>query len=145
MAGASWENKVKVLNRSGYARYDESTARYLDETTTRLIEEFGGDLRRVRHAANGDPPELRRQIESFKGIGEVGSAVFLREVQAVWSEFVPFVDERTLATAKALGLPSTGAELRELVSDDDEFVRLVAAVVRARIAHEDADDYRIQD
>ena len=32
MAAASWEERTRTLNRAGYARYDESTARMLGDT-----------------------------------------------------------------------------------------------------------------
>ena len=39
MAATTWEERVKVLNRSGYARYDESTARYIADATQLLLED----------------------------------------------------------------------------------------------------------
>ena len=62
MAAATWRQRVTVLNRAGYARYDESTARYLGETAELLQSEYGGDLRRLRRAADGDPAALRRRL-----------------------------------------------------------------------------------
>jgi hypothetical protein len=47
LSGSTWEQRTTVLNRSGYARYDESTARYLQRSTDLLVERYGGDLRRA--------------------------------------------------------------------------------------------------
>lgn len=140
MADATWAQRTKVLNRSGYARYDERTSRMLGDTADRVSEECGGDLRRLRERADGDVGELRSSLTTFKGIGEVGADVFLREVQGVWPEYRPFVDSRVSEGAKRLGLPSSPGGLARLV-DEDDFVRLVAALVRVTTA-KDADEVR---
>lgn len=139
MAAATWEARTKVLNQSGYARYDESTSRYLEATAELLLEQHGGDLREVRRAADGDAIELRSRLTEHKGVGNVGADVFIREVQRVWPEFAPFVDDRTLEIADGLGLPDTAHGLRSEVDDVEEFTRLVAALVRSGLAgdHDD--------
>ncbi|HEX6447230.1 MAG TPA: endonuclease [Streptosporangiales bacterium] len=140
MADATWSQRAKVLNQSGYARYDESTSRMLGDAAALLDDEYGGDLRRIRAAADGDVGELRSALTGFKGIGELGAAVFVREVQGVWPEYRPFVDKRVSDGAKRLGLPSTARGLARIV-DGEEFVRLVAALVRVTRA-KDADEVR---
>lgn len=139
MASASWEARTKVLNQAGYARYDESTSRYLEATAELLLDRHGGDLRELRQTAGGDANELRAGLMGHKGVGGVGADVFIREVQRVWPEFEPFVDGRTLQTARELGLPDTAAGLRSAVGDVETFTRLVAALVRSRLAgdHDD--------
>lgn len=139
LADSTWEQRTKVLNESGYARYDESTARYLQRTTDRLIEHYGGDLRRLRDEADGDVDALIDGLTQFTGIGDVGAQFFLREVQAAWEEVAPFVDEYARSGAESLGLPTSAKALRNLVDDDAAFVRLVAGLVRTRMAG-DADD-----
>lgn len=134
MAAATWERRTMVLNRAGYARYDESTSRYLASTAELLLDRHGGDLRRLRSEAAGDIDVLRSGLTAFTGIGAVGADVFIREVQAVWHEYEPFADARTLAVAVDLGLPGSAHELRALVDDVDTFTRLVAALVRTRLA-----------
>lgn len=139
MASATWEARTKVLNEAGYARYDESTSRYLGATADRLLGEYRGDLRELRQAADGDTNELRTGLTRHKGIGDVGADVFIREVQRVWPEFEPFIDDRTLQIAAALGLPDTARGLRSEVDDVETFTRLVAALVRSGLA-KDGDD-----
>lgn len=134
MATATWEQRTKVLNEAGYARYDESTSRYLASTAERLIEHHDGDLRRVRREADGDSDQLRAQLTAFTGIGDVGADVFIREVQTIWHEYGPFVDERTLEIAAGLDLPSSADDLRATVDDVHTFTRLVAALVRTGLA-----------
>lgn len=134
MVDATWEHRTKVLNRSGYARYDESTSRYLADTADLLLERYDGDLRQLRDKARGKPTEAERLLTEFKGIGQAGAGMFLREAQVVWNEFAPFLDDRTRRSANEIGLPKDPKRLRELVSDDKQFVELVAALVRASIA-----------
>lgn len=134
MAAATWEQRTAVLNRAGYARYDESTSRYLARTAELLLERHGGDLRRVRSEADGDADLLRTRLTAFTGIGDVGADIFLREVQAVWPEYEPFADARTLSVATDLGLPGSARALRATVDDTGTFARLVAALVRTRLA-----------
>lgn len=139
LSRATWAHRTKVLNRSGYARYDESTSRYLAASAELLLDEYGGDLRRLREAAAGDVAEARRRLTAFTGIGEAGADLFLREVQLVWDEVRPFADDRAAAGAAELGLPTDAAALRRLVDDDPTFVRLVAALVRCSL-DDGADD-----
>jgi len=132
MAQSSWEERTKTLNRSGYARYDESTSRMLGDTASRMLALYGGDLRRLREAAGHDPAEERRLLKAFKGIGDVGADIFFREMQTVWSEIYPFADKKALSAAETLGLPATAGELSKLVSRE-ELPRLLCALVRTAL------------
>ena len=136
MAGSTWRQRTDILNASGYARYDESTSRMLGETADLLADRYGGDLRKLRAQANGDVAKLRRLLTECKGIGDTGANIFLREVQAVWDEVYPFADDRTLKTARRLGLKGDAEALASEVSKRD-FPRLVAALVRAGLAGDD--------
>ncbi len=133
MADAGWEARVKVLNRAGYARYDESTSRMLEAAATLLLEAYRGDMRRLRDAAGRDPAREQELLTGFKGIGSAGAGIFLREVQAVWPEAYPFADRKSLETAGRLGLPDDAGGLARLVPQGD-FPRLVAALVRTGLA-----------
>jgi hypothetical protein len=73
LAATSWDGRVRVLNHAGYARYDETTARMLGDTTALLLEKYKGDLRKLRHKAGGDPDEERRLLKEFKGIATSAS------------------------------------------------------------------------
>lgn len=138
MAGATWKQRVKVLNESGYARFDERTATMLGETSELLIDRHRGDLRRLREEAGRDPEDERKLLKEFKGIGEVGVDIFFREVQTVWEEIAPFASRRPLEAAQRLDLGGGADELAELVSER-ELSRLVAALVRTELAgdHDD--------
>ncbi len=129
MAGTTWEERVHVLNRSGYARYDESTSRMLGDTVDLLLRRYDGDLRTLRDQAGHDPDEERKRLKECKGLGNVGVDIFFREVQAVWDELYPFADRKALKAAARLDLGGSAEDLAPLV-DRTGFPRLIAALVR---------------
>ncbi|MFB9903563.1 endonuclease [Allokutzneria oryzae] len=133
MRESTWQQRVDALGRAHYVRYDESTARHLGEGAELTITAYGGDLRRMRRAADGDVSELQRLLRRFPRIGPVGARIFCREVQDVWPEFRPFFDDRALTAAARLGLPTTPADLAR--SAPSGAVALLAA---ALIRHERA-------
>ena len=133
MADASWAERARVLNRSGYARVDERTATMLGEGARLLLDRWHGDLRRLRDEAAGDRDRIRSLLKELKGIGDVGADIFLREVQGIWPEVAPFADRRALSGAKRLGLPAGAKALARLVAAAD-LTRLVAALVRSDLA-----------
>lgn len=135
MAGATWAQRTRVLNRSGYARYDERTSRMLGETSELLLERWGGDLRRLREEAGRDPGRERELLKACKGMGDVGVDIFFREAQVAWDELRPFADRRALDAAGKLGLPTDARGLARLV-DGGDVARLVTALVRVRRADE---------
>lgn len=136
MADVSWGERVKVLNRSGYARYDESTSRYIADSTAHLMDEYRGDLRRLREAAGRDPARERELLKNFKGIGDTGADIFLREAQTAWDELYPFADRKALKAAEKMGLGTTARELARLVERRRDFPRLLSALVMADLGKE---------
>lgn len=135
MAQTSWSERVEVLNRSGYARYDESTSRYIGDTTALLLDRYGGDLRKLRAAAGRDAGNERELLKAFKGIGDVGTDIFFREVQVAWDEVFPFADRKALDVARRLGLDDGAAALARLV-DRRDLPRLLTGLVRVGLADE---------
>lgn len=138
MAEASWDERTRVLNHNGYARYDESTSRQLADACEHLSDAYDGDVRRLREAAGGDPGREKELLQKVKGIGPVAADIFLREAQAGWDELFPYLDDRGQRTAEELGLPSDPKELAELVERAD-LPRLAAALVRVRQEHDITD------
>ena len=133
LASSTWEDRTRVLNSAGYARYDERTATMLGEAAALLLEDYGGDLRVLREVAERVPAAERNRLKAFKGIGDVGVDIFFREVQAVWDELYPFADRTALKVSERLGLPATARGLADLV-DTEDFPRLVAGLVRVHLA-----------
>jgi hypothetical protein len=130
MADASWQDRVDVLTTHGYKRYDESTATMLGDTAQRALNVYRGDLRRLRDEAERNPGREKALLQKFSGIGNVGSDIFLREVQVAWEEVYPYADARVLKAAQELGLAENARELAKLASRRD-FARLAAALVHA--------------
>lgn len=143
LAASTWRQRTDTLNRAGYARYDESTSRMLGETMEHLLERYGGDLRRLRDAAKRDPDAERRLLKEFKGIGDVGVDIFFREVQLVWDELFPFVDDRGMRAARELKLGGDAGSLRGLVGSRREYARLVAGLVRVELEDRHAEVLRV--
>lgn len=137
LAESTWDERVEALTVGGYTRYRERTATMLGDTVEHLMEAYDGDLRQLRSQAQQDPEEVRSRFKAFKGIGDVGADIFFREVQIVWDELFPFVDQKSQSAADKLGLPTEPAALADLV-EPSEFAQLVAALVRVDL--EDAYD-----
>ncbi|MDQ3887486.1 MAG: hypothetical protein M3308_10880, partial [Actinomycetota bacterium] len=140
MRQATWQDRVDALGRGGYRRYDERTSTMLGEAAVLLLDRWGGDLRKLHEEAGGDPERIRELLTEFKGMGPVGGDIFLREVQAVWSDVAPYVDQRALQGATKAGLPSNARQLSGLVDSPRDLARLTSALVQisrgSRVAEE---------
>lgn len=132
MAEATWRQRTDVLNQSGYARYDESTSRMLEDTANILLDDYKGDLRNLREEAGRDPEQERKLLKKFKGLGDVGVDIFFREAQAAWDELMPFADDRALKAAKKLDLGDDISDLKNRV-DKKDFPRFIAGLVRIEL------------
>ncbi|TQJ91446.1 endonuclease [Streptomyces sp. SLBN-31] len=139
MAGADWQRRVDALGRGGYRRYDERTATQLGDGAQLLTERWGGDLRRMRKAADGDVGELRRLLQEVPGLGPAGADIFLREVQRVWPEVAPYLDRKALDGAARLGLPKDPDRLVKLAGNTQP-ASLAAALVRAALDKDVVED-----
>lgn len=125
---STWQERVDALGHGGYRRYDESTATHQAELAQLVQERWRGDLRRLHEEAE-DEGGVRSLLQEFPRVGPTGSRIFCREVQAVWPDLRPQVDDRVLKGARAVGLPTDTDELAALV-DGDDLARLTAALVR---------------
>lgn len=132
MAEATWQERVDALGRGGYRRYDERTATQLGDGAELARRRYGGDLRHLRDEAEGDTARMRTRLQDFPGMGPTGADIFLREAQAVWLQAAPYLDEKALQGARALGLPDTPPALLRL-ADDAEPAALAAALVRVAL------------
>ncbi|MEY9861071.1 hypothetical protein ABH935_006711 [Catenulispora sp. GAS73] len=92
----------------------------------------GGDLRRLRSQADGDPARIRELLQEFPHIGPVGADIFCREVQGIWPEVRPAFDRRALKGAEMNRLPKEVTRLEALVAPKD-LPRLAAALVRSTV------------
>jgi len=133
MRDATWQQRVDALGRGSYRRYDESTSTKLAELSDMLIDEYGGDLRRLRPSGPGAADELAKVIAKFPRIGPTGAKIFVREVQDVWPEVAPYFDDRAMKTAKRLDLPADPKRLAKL-APGGRTATLATALVRVELA-----------
>jgi endonuclease III len=122
---------IEAFGRASYARYDESSATRLTEIATTVGERYGGDLRRLAADSGHDVHTAAKLLTEFKGIGDTGSAIFLREVQDVWTWVRPYFDERARTAASDLGLPADPDKLGALAPRRN--AALAAALVRVSL------------
>ncbi|WP_408011989.1 endonuclease [Saccharopolyspora aridisoli] len=132
MFDATWQQRVDALGRAHYRRYDESTSTALGEGAELLLDQYHGDLRKLRAKSGGDPEELRELLMDLPRLGPVGADIFCREAQLVWPELRPYFDGKALSGAKKLGLPSDPDKLADLVEGHD-LARFAAALVRSTL------------
>lgn len=141
MADAEWQERVDALGRGGYRRYDERTATMLGDGAVLVRERWRGDLRRLRREADGSVDSVRQLLQEVPGVGPAGADIFLREVQVVWGEVGPVLDEKALRGAERLGLPRDPGKLVQLAGDVEAGV-LAAALVRAALEKDVVEDVR---
>jgi hypothetical protein len=139
MASASWQDRVDALGRGHYRRYDERTATMLGDAARQLTEDYRGDLRRLRDAADGDANgdttgAIARRLTEFPGIGPAGAGIFLREVQETWPSVAPYVDGKMAEGARKAGLPADTDALARLLDETRHPAALAAALVRTSLA-----------
>jgi endonuclease III len=125
------QTMISAFGRAHYVRYDESSATRLTDMAQRVRDEYHDDLREIAESSAHDPAAAKRMLKKFKGIGDTGADIFLREVQDVWTWVRPYFDQRATETAKQLGLPADAAKLGALTPRAN--ARLAAALVRASL------------
>ncbi|MFI9027867.1 endonuclease [Streptomyces sp. NPDC053560] len=139
MRDATWQQRVDALGRGSYRRYDERTATQLGDGAQLLLDDYKGDLRKLRDEAGGDVGRLRELLQKVPGLGPAGAGIFLREAQAVWPDLIPYIDGKALQGAERLGLPKDPDALARLVPADDTAV-FAAALVRAALEKDVVED-----
>jgi len=122
---------IRAFGRAHYVRYDESSATRLVDIAKAVRDDYSGDLRRI---ATHDIKSTVRLLKQFKGIGDTGADIFLREIQDVWTWVRPYFDKRAVTAARQLGLPTDVDELGALAPRDN--ARLAAALVRVSLDDE---------
>jgi endonuclease III len=122
---------IDAFGRAHYVRYDESSATRLTDIAQLVLDDYSGDLREIPRRSKDDVKTAKRMLKKFKGIGDTGADIFLREVQDVWTWVRPYFDKRATGAAKKLRLPVDATELGALAPRDN--ARLAAALVRASL------------
>ncbi len=125
---ANHDTMIAVFGRARYVRYDESSATRLVDIAAALRDGYGGDLRALAAAGDNDVDAVARLLKQFKGIGDTGADIFLREAQDVWTWARPHFDQRATRAAREIGLPTDPRALGELAPHNT--AKLAAALVR---------------
>ncbi|MCV7222329.1 HhH-GDP family DNA glycosylase [Mycolicibacterium elephantis] len=128
---ADRQDMIRAFGRAHYVRYDESSATRVTDIAEMVRDRYGGDLRRLAAEADGDVRAAAELLKQFKGIGDTGADIFLREVQDVWTWVRPYFDKRALDAARDLGLPAKPGALAELAPRST--AKLAAALVRVSL------------
>jgi endonuclease III len=122
---------IDAFGRAHYVRYDESSATRLTDIAQAVRDGYAGDLRELARRSEHDVRAATRLLKQFKGIGDTGADIFLREVQDVWTWARPYFDKRATAAAKKLGLPTDASKLGRLAPRAN--ARLAAALIRSSL------------
>ncbi len=122
---------ITAFDRAHYVRYDESSAARLTDIAARVQHDYAGDLRDIAARSKHSIEAATRMLKQFKGIGDTGADIYLRDVQDVWTWVRPYFDDRATAAAEALGLPTDPDKLSALAPRAN--ARLAAALVRSAL------------
>jgi endonuclease III len=122
---------ISAFGRAHYVRYDESSATRMADIARTVRDDYGGDLRRLADRSDHDVKAAARLLKQFKGIGDTGADIFLREIQDVWTWARPHFDDRALTAARELGLPTDAGKLGAMAPRDN--AKLAAALVRVSL------------
>lgn len=118
---AGWDELVRILDEGGYVRYDFSTATKLLNIMKELKEKYGS-LEKL-YASSRNTEELKSKLMEFKGIGEVTSQIFLRELRGVWNIDVP-VSAKAAEMAERMNIALEEFEGEKLTRVEDALVKL---------------------
>lgn len=132
MAALSWQQRKDALLNGRYHHLANGTSTRLGESAELARSRYGGDLRRLAAEAVEQPGRAAELLQEFPGIGPAGAAAFGRYAQAVWPFLRPALDERVLAGAARLNLPTDPDALATLVPTDG-LARLADALVRVNL------------
>jgi hypothetical protein len=90
--------------------------------------------------ANSQPKKIRELVKEINGIGDLGVDLFFNNVQSVWPCIAPFIDSRSLRTAKEVGI---GDDLdiiyAELNQDPVEMSKLARGLSEVRLSKHEED------
>ena len=99
-----------------------------------------GDLNNLLESAESSPVKVRNLLQEIKGIGKVGIDIFFDAAQGVWPVLAPFVDPRSMETAKHCGLGSDVGKMWEAVGKDPmEMCKLSSALTMIRLEKKEKD------
>ena len=84
----------------------------------KTLKEKYGSLERL-HSESSSPDDLENRLKEFKGIGQVGVNIFLRELRGIWEKAKPNPFPLAVLTAQRIGL-----DLEDVERYESQLVRL---------------------
>lgn len=115
-----WHGLVSTLDEGSYTRYDFKTADKLLEVMSNLIKSYGGSLSNLHERAL-DREDLEVRIKALgKGVGNVTTSIFLRELRGIWEKADPKPTEPEILAAKHLGI-TRSTDPTEVLEDFKKF------------------------
>ncbi|MFC3502279.1 hypothetical protein ACFOOK_15080 [Micromonospora krabiensis] len=132
LARSLHETRVRVLRESGQRGDVDALASMLGDLARTVVDQYRGDLRRLRAKAHYDPSQERRLLTELPGVDGQALELFLREAQALWREVAPVADRRALTAARRLGLGRSAGDLAGLAGsgESERLAWLVGALAR---------------
>ncbi|MBX5326737.1 MAG: hypothetical protein ACQXXH_06150 [Candidatus Bathyarchaeia archaeon] len=102
-----WNGLVQILDEGSYARYDFKTADKLLLVTGNLQKQYGGSLNFLHQQAS-DSADLENRLKQLgKGIGDITTSIFLRDLRGIWQKADPKPTPLVISAAKNLGIIKT--------------------------------------
>jgi len=98
-----WSRLVESLDHGGYVRYDFSTADDFLALSDLLLRSYGGDLNKL-HDQSKDSADLEARLKEFRGVGDVTTNIFLRELRGIWRKAHPLPQQHVITAARNLGI-----------------------------------------
>jgi len=98
-----WQGLVEILDEGSYTRYDYKTADKLLQVMKNLIQKYDGSINRLQREA-ADSADLEKRLKELgKGIGDVTTSIFLRELRGIWNKADPKPTPLVISGARNLG------------------------------------------
>ncbi|KAL3452014.1 hypothetical protein BJX65DRAFT_204294 [Aspergillus insuetus] len=134
LGDATWEERAMVLKDGGYNRYREQGSTNLGALVEFVNDKYDGDLNNLIKKADYDRQKTKELVHEARGLGDLGVELFLNNVQSVWPSIAPFVDSRSLQTAKEAGFGTDlDAIYADLEKDSVKMCKLANALSAARL------------
>ncbi|KAL3495292.1 hypothetical protein BJX62DRAFT_196515 [Aspergillus germanicus] len=134
MGDATWEERAMVLKDGGYNRYREQGSTNLGALVEFVNDKYDGDLNNLIKKADYDRQKTKELVHEVRGLGDLGVELFFNNVQSVWPSIAPFVDSRSLQTAKEAGFGTDlDAIYADLEKDSVKMCKLANALSAARL------------
>jgi len=110
-----WEGLVGILDAGGYVRYDFKTATKFLGIMNDLKKRYDGDLNRLHRIARNSR-DLETKIKNLgKGIGDVTTNIFLRELREIWEKADPLPGPLVIEGARYLSIIPEKLKSREKI------------------------------